>query len=606
MQQSNNIAQEKAISHGTGPMLVLAGPGSGKTFTIAHRIKYLIEEKQVDPSEILVITFSKAASINMKKRFTDLCNDQFYPVNFGTFHAIFYYILRNTFHYQVGNIITEAEKREYITTILANSPYQKQEFYDTAEHLLAEISFIKNSGQNSQSFQSNYLDPEAFRELFREYEEHLENENKIDFEDMVLKCRDLFLSRSDILKTWQNRFRFLLIDEFQDINPLQYSVIRMLAEPERNLFVVGDDDQSIYGFRGSDPNIMLGFSTDYPESQKVLLDRNYRSTKTITDAAAKVIEANKIRYKKVIVSNQIEKGEVRISNFQTKEMEYQYLIDQIRKTELVERMGIAVIYRTNYDASYLAEKLIQEKIPFNFRERPQNIYQHFVAKDLLQYLLFSEKQTSRADFFRIMNKPKRYIARNSVAEETFSFASLCQFYKEKEYMITIIKKMEYDLLRVRQMDPFAAVNYIRKGIGYDDYLRQIAFEKKLDYQELLDIADQFQQRTKEFSKTTQLVEHIRSYEKELSNFAKKKEEQGPTLLTMHGSKGLEFNSVFLPDCNEGIVPHKKSLSSAEIEEERRMFYVAMTRAKERLEILFVDGTKEEPVMPSRFIKQFTR
>ncbi|MFI3211768.1 MAG: ATP-dependent helicase [Eubacteriales bacterium] len=615
-------SQEKAIIHGTGPMLVLAGPGSGKTFVITRRIQYLIEKHHVEPEEILVITFSKASAIEMKERFLSLCEDEFYPVNFGTFHAIFYHILKNTFHYQSTNIITELEKREYLKIILNNPKYDIADSGEMIEILLGDISSFKNSGAKiPESFTekekkkeskkiSSIVDDDIFYNVYKEYNTFMKEHRKLDFDDMVLHCYYLLSKNPEILLQWQNKYKYLLIDEYQDINGLQYSIVKLLLGKEQNLFVVGDDDQAIYKFRGSNPKIMMGFETDFPNAKKVLLETNYRSTKNIVTSGVKVIEENQVRFRKEIKAFAPAGEEVVLKGFEKQEEEYGYLINKLK--EIYEKQNISYsditcIFRTNMNASYLTEQLTEHKIPYVVKEKPKSIYSHFIAKDLLHYLAFIFQEKSRNHFFQIMNKPKRYLGRSCASQSEISFQELLSFYKEKPYMHDIIRKFQMDVARMEKMDLFAAVNYIRKAVGYDDHIKQLAIEKGIDVVDFMEIANEFQKRIKNYTQLELFQIHIQTYEKELEDAAKNAAvKDGIHLITMHASKGLEYEFVFLPDCNEGITPHKKSANKEDIEEERRMFYVGMTRAKKHLELLYVTGTKKEPVMPSRFIKKLIK
>ena len=257
-------AQSRAIAHGEGPAMVLAGPGSGKTLVITNRTKYLIEHYGVRPEEILVITFTKAAAAQMRERFEQLMGGKRYRVTFGTFHAIFFQILKYAYHYTASNILREEQKYRILGEI---ADYMKLEFEDEKEFLsdlAAEISLVKNEQIPLEHYYSTNCSEENFRKIFQMYQNRLQQSNQIDFDDMLVYCNALFRERKDILAQWQRHFRYILVDEFQDINQLQYGVVRLLAQPEDNLFIVGDDDQSIYRFRGAKPEIMLNFRKDYP------------------------------------------------------------------------------------------------------------------------------------------------------------------------------------------------------------------------------------------------------------------------------------------------------------------------------------------------------
>ena len=269
-----NQAQKKAVTHGEGPCLVLAGPGSGKTLTIVNRIKYLIEEYKVRPEEILVVTFTRFAAAEMKNRLCALMGRQKLPVTVGTFHGIYYGILKWAYRMGQQNILSEDEKYQILRFAAAKQKMEVFDEEDFIQDIAAEIGKIKNNRIDPDEFVSEKCSADAFREIYREYERQRKKLKKIDFDDMLVLCYELFSSRPDVLAGWQKKFRYILIDEFQDINRIQYDVIRMLALPENNLFVVGDDDQAIYGFRGADSSLMFQFREDYPEAEQILLGMN--------------------------------------------------------------------------------------------------------------------------------------------------------------------------------------------------------------------------------------------------------------------------------------------------------------------------------------------
>ncbi|MDD2972041.1 MAG: ATP-dependent helicase [Lachnospiraceae bacterium] len=597
-----NQSQQKAIQHGTGPALVLAGPGSGKTFVITNRIKHMIESYHISPENILVITFTKAASTEMEERFHKLMQGEFFPVQFGTFHAIFFHILQYAYEFTYSNIIKESEKKEYLQEVL--------ELYESSEceevtSLLNEISKVKNMGIPISGYTSQSMEPEKFREIYGNYRALFQRNRKIDFDDMVLSCYELLKQDINMRNFWREKYKYILIDEFQDINLLQYKTIKLLACPDNNLFVVGDDDQSIYGFRGSKPEILMGFEKDFTNSERILLDVNYRCSGMIVNASKKVILENQKRYAKEITSQNADGEQVMMHGFTSEKEECENIIHLIQG---IYRQGvpyseIAMIYRTNEGMSNMAERLIEKQIPVQMKEKVTSIYQHFIAKDILSYLKFS-LSGERKEFFQIMNKPKRYLSRKACTDSGIDFRALYRYYGDKSYIQERIRRLEYDIRKIRQMNPYAAINYIRKGIGYDDHIGTYAREQGTNVEEWLTLLGELQKNAIPYDTIQEYVQHTEDVVEEFQkmNHAKeKKEEDAVQIMTMHGSKGLEFRNVILPDLNEKIIPHKKAISADEIEEERRLFYVAMTRAKERL-FLFYIASKVECKEPSRFLK----
>ena len=601
MKQLCNPAQWAAITHESGPLMCLAGPGSGKTFVLTRHIRYLIREKQVEPYRILVITFSKASAIEMQKRFWDLMEQEYCPVRFGTFHAIFFQILSQYEHYRTRDILTLSQKKNYLKTILLQMKYQGRFDTDSLENILSRISYFKNQN-NTLLFGEIERTIPQFGEIYERYDKLLRQEHKLDFDDMMLLCHRLLQKRPDILEEYRKNIEHVLIDEYQDINPIQYQLVKKIIEPHRNLFVVGDDDQSIYGFRGCDPGIMLGFKQQFPDGKIITFPINYRCTQAIVDAANKVIKGNRKRYAKDIWAEKICTNEKSIQfwPFENKEAEYAYLLSELKRKEDLNMT--ACLFRTNMDASYLAELLLREKIPYQMKEKPYNPYEHFISRDILHYLHLVNGDMSMEEFVPVMNRPVRYISRDAV-DATVSFDKLKKFYSEKEYILHNINKLEYDLKRMKTMDVFAAINYIRKAVGYDIFLQKYAELQNVLSEEYMKLADEIQRRMGEFSSLEQLENHIEAYSEKTSGCYEYKSTEGVHIMTYHASKGLEFSTVFLPDCNEGIIPYRKSVSEEQMEEERRLFYVAMTRAKEHLHILYLDGDKDRRHLVSRFVKE---
>jgi len=615
-----NEAQFAAITHGDGAMLVLAGPGSGKTLVITQRIRYLIEEHQVKPEDILVITFTKAAATEMQERFLKISNQKGCPVNFGTFHATFFNILKYTYKFSAENIIRERDKYQLIAQILSQMPPElmcqdaKQDTVqdtgnDTIQRLLSEISKVKNHGIRPQELESETIPQAAFEYLFDAYKKEMNRRRRIDFDDMVLLCRDLLLARPEVLKLWQERFRYILIDEFQDICPLQYEVVRLLAAPRDNLFIVGDDDQAIYGFRGSKPEIMLNFQKDYPNAKQVLLNVNYRSKRDIVETAGRLIAHNKTRFPKEVETQNSMTDGVKIYSFPSKHQQAKNtarLIQQYMEQEGTHYSDIAILFRTGNHMVSTAQCLVQEGIPFRMKEKPKNIYQSPIAMDLTAYLRYALYEDTVSDFFRIMNSPVRYIRRNYVPLKPFSMQELMFACRNEDYVVQNIIQMYDDLHFMKGLNPYAAVNFIRKGVGYDAHIQKQCLERGVDSREKFAELDALQQLAKDFETIEEWLSHIACYDavmEKASADRQKDTADAVHIVTMHASKGLEWKIVILPDVNEGVVPHKKAVTDAELEEERRMFYVAMTRAKELLFLFYIEEKEAGNFLPSRFLNE---
>lgn len=602
-----NKSQIQAIAHGTGPCMVLAGPGSGKTAVIIQRTIDLIEKSHVKPENILVITFTKAAATEMKQRFLHRMGAGQSGVTFGTFHGIFFTVLKYAYHYSAANIIGEEQRYALLRDVCYSMHLQYEDEAEFFSGVFAEISKVKNERIPLESYYSSLCGEEVFRDIFKAYQSRMQKNGLLDFDDMLVYTYELFTQRKDILAMWQQKFQYILIDEFQDINQLQYDIIRMLALPENNLFIVGDDDQSIYRFRGSKPEIMLHFGEDYKKAKKVVLDVNYRCTKDIVEKSLRLIGHNSNRYPKDIRANSEAEDGLTLCSFDNTAKETAFIIEQIKKSiEKGQRYSdFAVLFRTNIQPQYLMEQLLSHNIPFHTKDSLPNLYNHWMVRDILAYLTIGKGSRRRKDFLQILNKPKRYLSRESLTDEMVDFLEWEKLYEEQPWIAERVVKLSYDVKLLEKMSPYAAINYIRRGIGYEDYLREYATDHNRKPEELLDILDQIQESAKGFASVDKWVFHMKEYEEQLTRMARQKNANPNSveLATFHSAKGLEFANVFIMEVNESWVPYRKSVLERDIEEERRLLYVGLTRAKEKLWISYVKEIHNKSSEPSRFIKE---
>lgn len=630
-----NGPQRQAVVHGEGPLLLLAGPGSGKTFTITNRILYLLEQG-VSPETILVITFTKEAALSMQNRFQKMSAapqpsaapvTASYPVNFGTFHSVFYHILKESNPLKSGNLLKNSEKKNLLLPIL--DTYEKREMQSAATHggqgnqgdlgedavqILSAISYYKNTLNLSAA---EGKAPARWRPYFgdicREYGLAVKRTGQLDFDDMLYECRNLLQENASAREYWQKRFRHILIDEFQDINPVQYEAVKLLAHAPYNIFAVGDDDQSIYGFRGSEPECMKRFKAEF-HARELLLDVNYRSRAEIVRASLAVIGENKDRFVKELkaapqASSDTAGGgrqdAVAVRAFKDKEEQYAYLLEGIPGC-LKAGETCAVLFRTNAYMQGFAARLKAADVPYEMRERAASIYEHFIVADIMAYLQAAQGEKSRELLLRIVNKPSRYVSREAVWAGDADIRKMIAYYdraqipdRQKISAKSGLERLERHLESMKRLSLKLAVHYILKAVGYEQYLRELAgahAEKWREWQEVLEWL-------KEDAGAHSDVREWQSFQENYT--AEPSKPQGGKaavqLLTAHGSKGLEFDRVWIPDCNERIFPHGKMPDTESVEEERRIFYVAMTRAKKCLELLYLTGTEERPRQPSRFL-----
>ena len=610
-----NRGQDEAIKHGNGPCMVLAPPGSGKTLIVTERTRYLIEESGVRPDQILVITFTRYAAREMKERFERLTAGKNYPVTFGTFHSIFYGILKCAYGIGANNLMSEKESSVLLQEVLDRTDIEStpevEDEEELVRELLREVGMVKNGLCHLKDFHSKYLTQDEFAEVFRSYEHQKKELKKFDFDDMLVQCYALFRKKPEILQGWQKRFQYILIDEFQDINRVQYEVIRMLAAPRYNLFVVGDDDQSIYGFRGAKPELMLYMKQEFPSLRTISLTVNYRSTEFITGAAARVILHNDTRFYKRVQSFRGRGQNVHVQEVLDEQEEAQYVTEEIQKKldQGIKPGEIAVLFRAAVQARMISEILSEHRIPFEMRDYVTNFYRHFIVKDIMAYLQLAAGKRDRSLFLTICNRPLRYLARNSMENRQVNFEDLRKFYCDKDWMLDIIDQFDVDVRMMKNMAPYAAIQYIRKKIGYDDFLKEYAEKHQISWKQLMDVMAELEERSKNFKSYDEWEIHIAKYTQELEEQQAKarkikgERENKVQLMTIHSAKGLEFEDVFVIHANEGEIPHQKAEKKDEIEEERRLFYVALTRAKNNLCISYITQKNGNSIKPSRFVEE---
>lgn len=603
MKQPSNT-QKQAIAHLLGPAQVIAGPGSGKTFVIIQRILYLIRNHHIPPDRILVITYTKAAAAEMKDRYEKECvHEKAYMgnVHFGTFHSICYNILRQCGFAGPNALIKEGDKRKLLQVILNNHGLSSKCSYDHITNLQNSISHMKNlSADTPDSFACNVdVSFEVFLEIKEEYDQYLREQGLVDFDDMILQCFEMLSKHPVLCKKYQKLFEYILVDEFQDINLPQYKLLKLLAQPADHLFVVGDDDQSIYGFRGTAPGIMKQFLNDFPCCKQIFLTENYRSGQKIVRLAEHMIGENKDRFTKVF-SPMREGGRVQVLCFNTHREEECSLAAQMAALKKEELQNTAVILRTNREVMQFSELLKSEGIAVEGKRIADTDFFHgFIMEDMLAFLSYIYEGKRRESLIRFMNKPNRFLTRSAFLSETVNEEQVKRFYQYNSSMLAELEALFGQLRIAASLNPCLSLSLFRNGLGYDRYLIEKA-EDERECQRFLRQADQIQCCFGEFSMAGSVRDFV---ERKAGQAGEKKvrmiEERGVHVLTMHGAKGLEFDRVFLPDVNEGIIPGKDCLEPETIEEERRLLYVAITRAKNELAIYY---TKERGRKPSRFLE----
>ncbi|CEO15926.1 DNA helicase [[Clostridium] sordellii] len=612
-----NENQKNAVLHINGPCMVLAGPGSGKTRVITYRILNLVLNNNINPKNILAISFTKASSMEMKNRALSLSNDRrLNSVNYGTFHSVFFRILRFFEKYELDCILDEKNKKFAIKGILKNLNIENAEDEDTILGVINEISYVKNELMDKIDFDSEILTSDEFCRVYNMYEEYKESIKKIDFDDMLIKTYNLLKQNKQILDRVRSVYRYILVDEFQDINKVQFEVIKLIASPNNNIFVVGDEDQSIYGFRGSRPDFLLEFEDYFKGSKKYVLDINYRSKKEITDIANKLIQNNENRYEKSIKCDREHKGIVKYINTEDAEEEAKFIAkDILSKCEdnCTNYDDFAVIYRTNIQSRALVDAFMDMHIPFVVRDSIVTIYDHWVARDLLAYLRLGIDTTLNEDWIRIINKPFRYISKDSIklaSEDRDFIGALINKANLHPKQVKTLNDLEIDLSYLKTLSPKNAISYIRTSLDYDRYVLDYCSNRKIKPTGLIEILNELESSSTHFKTINEYLEHIEKVKSEIVESRNNKNSEGVIFTTMHSAKGLEFPYVYIIGANEGTIPHEKSYDIEDdkkrkeaIEEERRLLYVGITRAQDELYISSPKNKYGRKVFQSRFIDE---
>ena len=609
-----NNKQIEAVTTTEGPMLVLAGAGSGKTKVLTTKIAYLIEEKKIDPTNILAITFTNKAANEMKERVKNMLGIDAYSIQISTFHSFGLSIIKK--HYEkLGfksnfTIIDSDDSLSTIKRILKDMNYDPKFF--NPKTIRNKISSAKNELMNPDDldkFTNNEID-EVTVKVYRKYQEKLKTNNSLDFDDLLMMPILLFNEYKEVLSYYQDRFKYILIDEYQDTNEVQYILTKMLSAKYKNICVVGDPDQSIYGFRGSNYRNILNFEKDYKNTKVILLEQNYRSTKNILGAANSVIKNNKNRKEKDLWTDNILGNKVKYKRCSDEKDEATYVMSNIKKliNNGVELKDIAILYRTNAQSRNIEEVFLRENIPYKV-VGSFYFYNRKEIKDLISYLKLIYNTSDDISLNRIINVPKRGIGLKTLENLTTkanilndSIFNVIESGKELEFKKLILKLQEAS----EELSLTELVDLVLNETGIK---KELELEDTIESQSRLENLEEFKSITKSFEDKYGVVS-LSEFLDEISLVSDVEEHKDNvdvvTLMTVHSAKGLEFNHIFIIGLEEGIFPHSMCLySNDEIEEERRLCYVAITRAKEDLTII---NTKKRLLYgqdsynpPSRFI-----
>lgn len=608
-----NPRQKEAVLHTDGPLLLMAGAGSGKTRVLTHRIAYLIEEKEVNPWNILAITFTNKAAKEMKERVNAILETGGEDVWVSTFHSMCVRILRQDVDYIGYNrnftIIDSSEQLSLIKRILKELNIDPKK-YDPRS-LLGSISQAKNSLLSPEAFakiQGSYYE-EIAAKCYTAYQKELQYNQCMDFDDLIMNTIRLFDEHPDSLTYYQNKFHYIHVDEYQDTNHAQYTLVNLLAGRFRNLCVVGDADQSIYGWRGADMQNILDFEKDYPDAAVILLEQNYRSTKTILDAANQVIENNRNRKPKNLWTENQEGNKITYYRADNERDETRFIVERMQEEIQTNRRNygdFAILYRTNAQSRVMEETLLKANIPYKM-VGGHKFYDRKEIKDVLAYLNVMANPQDSLSFERIVNSPKRGIGPGSV-EKLRSFATMHEW-----SLLEAARNVELANIggkagkqlgsfgemmhQLTEMIPYLTVTELTKEVlERSGYLDDLKIQNTLESQARIENLEEFLTVTQEFDKQFEKegLENVDSPEDKLVVFLNdlalvsdidslEEETKQVTLMTLHAAKGLEFPVVFLIGLEEGVFPLSRALmEESELEEERRLAYVGITRAEEAL------------------------
>ncbi len=601
-----SVNQKKAILHKEGPMMVVSGPGSGKTTVIANRVKKLVQNNVLE-NDILVITFTKNSADDMTQRYLNLVDSSYTKVTFCTFHKFFYLILRSLPKYSDIKLLYDNEKNNCIKKIFKKLKVTADD--EVLNNFESEVTLLKSKASKNNEILIDFFSNRSFASVYEEYEKFKKENNYIDFDDMIYLAYYELLENQNLLEFWKQRFEYVLIDEFQDINEIQYKAIKLILQND-NFFVVGDDDQSIYSFRGSSPRFLIQFKKDFENVKEVHLDINYRSTEQIISLTNVIIKENVERLEKdikgvgrkgknpVILSS---KNPIEESRFIAKKI-------QSLREEGCDYEDIAVLFRTNIQARSIVDALIDYNIPFVVKDGFLSIHKHFIFKDFVNYINFAKDNSNVLCGKAIINKPNRYISRTLVDEMSKHSGSIVDNIIHKsnlpEWRLEKINELKFHIKALENKNPFDAFKYFCNVIDYEEYLIEYATQRKTKVSEYFDVLEELKDEMKRFETFEEYFKYVEDIEEQM--IKNKNNIKGVLLSTLHSSKGLEFDTVFIASVVDGIIPYEKSVSENNLEEERRLFYVGLTRAKNNLFISTVLEKNEKKTEVSSFLKKLIK
>ena len=595
-------AQKRAIESKARAVLVVAGPGSGKTTVLTERLVYLLKNG-AEAKSCLLLSFTRASSKEMALRFAKRGIAGNSP-HFSTIHALCLSLLREVRGIEREGLVNLYEKMDWLSAYFLEKGIAREEVEELLLNYCNQISYFKSITEEERMHFLREEKNEDFLPLFQYYEKMRKLRGKLDFEDLLIEVLLELQKNTRIADSWKSRFSYILVDEFQDLSLIQYAILKALSEKGASLFVVGDEDQSIYGFRGASPDILFRFAGDFPDCERIFLADNFRSKEEIVLLSKRLIGKNKKRFQKPLSGRRGRGGKAKYFLLETGVEEAVLLAEHV---ESLLREGcppeeIAVLCRSKMQITPLLPGFMERGIPIVVVEELSNVFQHFIGKDILAYLRLAKNKESSQELVQILSKPYRGLRREKILHKDSGLSDLKRAAKtRKEREET--EKLEKHLEALSKLNPKESVLFIRKEIGYEKYLEDFAKKKNKDFTEWWESLEEITAMSEGYPDLDAFFRFVTEFNRRALERRKPEEEKGIRFMTYHSAKGLEFDEVFLPDCIEGIIPDGRAKKPEELEEERRSFYVALTRARKGIHIYVTKTRYSKKVFPSRFIPE---
>ena len=594
--------QEKAISSQARAVLVVAGPGSGKTTVLTERLVYLLKNA-ADSGSCLLLSFTRASSKEMSLRFRKRGLSGVSP-HFSTIHALCLSLLKEGRGVGKENLVDLYEKMDWISRYFLEQGIAREEVEELLPNYCNQISYFKSITEEERLAFLREEKNENFLPLFQYYEMMRKKRSKLDFEDLLIEVLLELQKNTDLAELWKRRYTHILVDEFQDLSLIQYAILKGLAERGASLFVVGDEDQSIYGFRGASPDILFRFEKDFPFCEKIFLQDNFRSKEEIVELSSRLIGKNKERFRKNLFGRQGRGGRAKYYIVESTAEEGRLIAEHVETClkEGCRPEEIAILFRSKNQIPALLPEFLERNIPVVVYEEVNNVFQHFIGKDILAYLRLGMNPENGSDLIQVLSKPYRGLRREKILHENAGLKDLRDSVKtDREHRA--VAALEMQLRTLSKLSPKEAVLFIRKEIGYEKYLEDFAKKKNRDFTEWWDGLEEITSMSENYPDLESFFRFITEFNRKALEKRRSEEGKGVRFMTYHSAKGLEFDEVFLPDCIEGVIPDGRAKKQGELEEERRSFYVALTRARKGIHIYVTKTRYSKKTVPSRFIPE---